>query len=91
MCDEGDFKSLVWNLRTPTRGTERKRNSTPGMVARTYLTDIVSTSRGLRARRVVPRRDGCVVAFAFFLGKNLRFAIGAFFEKRAALTRRNRG
>jgi hypothetical protein len=39
----------------------------------------------------VPRRDGCVVAFAFFLGKNLRFAIGAFFEKRAALTRRNRG
>ena len=58
MCDEGDFKSLIWNLRTPTRGTERKRNSTPGMVARTYLTDIVPTSRGLRARRrcASPRR-----------------------------------
>ena len=81
MCDEGDFKSLVWNLRTPTRGTERKRNSTPGMVARTYLTDIVSTSRGLRARRVVPRRDGCVVAFAFFLGKNCVSRSARFLKK----------
>lgn len=47
-----------WNLTTRTRGTARKRNGTPGLVARTYLTDIVPTSRGLRARRrcASPRR-----------------------------------
>ena len=45
-----DLKSR-WNLTTRTRGTARKRNGAPGLVARTYLTDIVPTSRGLRARR----------------------------------------
>jgi hypothetical protein len=69
-----DLKSR-WNLTTRTRGTARKRNGTPGLVARTYLTDIVPTSRGLRARRrcASPRR--------------MRRGFRIFFSWKAALSR----
>lgn len=73
-----------WNLTTRTRGTARKRNGTPGLVARTYLTDIVPTSRGLRARRRCASPRSCVVAFAFFLGKLL---CRAEFEKKVCVDR----
>lgn len=77
-----DLKSR-WNLTTRTRGTARKRNGTPGLVARTYLTDIVPTSRGLRARRrcASPRR--LRRGFRIFSGKA---AFSREFEKVAALT-----
>ena len=72
-----------WNLTTRTRGTARKRNGTPGLVARTYLTDIVPTSRGLRARRrcASPRRMRR--GFRIFSRKA---ALSPSLKKRCALT-----
>lgn len=72
-----------WNLTTRTRGTARKRNGTPGLVARTYLTDIVPTSRGLRARRrcASPRR--LRRGFRIFSRKA---ALSPSLKKRCALT-----
>ena len=73
-----------WNLTTRTRGTARKRNGTPGLVARTYLTDIVPTSRGLRARRrcASPRR--LRRGFRIFSGKA---AFSREFEKGGCVDR----